>query len=131
VPAKDSTVITDAQVEAILRDIEAGFFIGESCEKAGVDRVTFWRLLKARPDLQQAKNAASETGLSIRADEAGRIKWAAYQLLLKDAKYSTIAIWSDKVLFGLRDTMPSAPPPMAVQGLRFVEAVPPAEEVAS
>ncbi len=95
--------IPDTQALAIIDLIEQGRFIGEACESLGADRVTFWRLMKARPDLQRLKKEAEDIGTSIRMDEANRIKWQCYQNLPNDSKYSTMCIWFDKTAFGLRE----------------------------
>jgi hypothetical protein len=95
--------IPDHQALAIIDLIEQGRFIGEACQALDADRVTFWRLMKARPDLQRLKKDAEDIGTSIRMDEANRIKWACYQNLPNDSKYSTMCIWFDKTAFGLRE----------------------------
>jgi hypothetical protein len=78
--------------------------------------------------LQRIKKDAEEIGLAIRSDEAGRLKWEAYKKLPFDPKFATIAIWADKVMFGLREQSGGGPlQPSVVQGVRFVAAVPPSE----
>ncbi len=98
------STISDDQARQVIALIEDGGFVGASCEAVGVHRVTFWRLLRSRPDLKQLKKDADEISLEIRRDEADKIKWTAYQQLLSEPKYSTIAIWYDKTSLGLRET---------------------------